>query len=67
MVSFQKFELVQEFCVHYVDTIVTVIELHDRTIVITHSHIVAYHEGLKLLDQTSLEVARATGLDSSIN
>ena len=57
IVALEELELVEELGLHDIDTIISIHELNDRAIVIPHSHIVANHKRLKLLDQAALQIA----------
>ena len=58
---------VKELSLADIHSILAIVELNDATITIPDGLIVANRKTLQMLDQTSLEVATATGFHRSIN
>jgi hypothetical protein len=58
---------VKELSLADIHSILAIVELNDATITIPDGLIVANRKTLQMLDQTSLEVATATGFHCSIN
>lgn len=56
-VLLKEAETVQILRVHHVHAIVTIEELDDRAIVVTHGQIVVHDQRLQLLDETTLQIA----------
>ena len=54
VVAFEEFKLVEELGLHDVHAVIAVHELHDGAIIVPHSHIIADHQRLELLDQAAL-------------
>jgi len=69
MIINNSFELFfsKELALEHINRIVTIKELDNRTVTITHRHVILHVQCFQVLDQATLQVPTTTGLYSCIN